>query len=57
MEVIGVAHNGQECLNMLENVNPDILDIRYYHAAFRWSSGFGKITRNENGLLCLMSLC
>ena len=25
MEVIAVAHNGQECLNMLENVNPDIL--------------------------------
>lgn len=25
MEVIGVAYNGQECLNMLENVNPDIL--------------------------------
>ena len=25
MEVIAVAHNGQECLNMLENVTPDIL--------------------------------
>ena len=25
MEVIAVAYNGQECLNMLENVNPDIL--------------------------------
>lgn len=25
MEVIAVAHNGQECLNMLENINPDIL--------------------------------
>lgn len=25
MEVIAVAHNGQECLSMLENVTPDIL--------------------------------
>ena len=25
MEVIGVAHNGQDCLSMLENVDPDIL--------------------------------
>ncbi|MEH6949295.1 response regulator, partial [Bacillus sp. JJ634] len=25
MEVMAVAHNGQECLNMLENVHPDIL--------------------------------
>lgn len=25
MEVIGVAHNGQECLNLLETVDPDIL--------------------------------
>ncbi|WP_409301576.1 sporulation transcription factor Spo0A [Peribacillus sp. SCS-155] len=25
MEVIGVAHNGQDCLNMLESVEPDIL--------------------------------
>lgn len=25
MEVISVAHNGQECLSMLENVTPDIL--------------------------------
>jgi two-component system response regulator (stage 0 sporulation protein A) len=25
MEVIGVAHNGQDCLGMLESVDPDIL--------------------------------
>ncbi|WP_042346058.1 sporulation transcription factor Spo0A [Bacillus massiliigorillae] len=25
MEVIGVAYNGQECLNMLQNSNPDVL--------------------------------
>ncbi|ALC90001.1 chemotaxis protein CheY [Bacillus sp. FJAT-18017] len=25
MEVAGVAHNGQECLEMLEEVNPDVL--------------------------------
>ncbi|PLS15317.1 sporulation transcription factor Spo0A [Bacillus sp. M6-12] len=25
MEVVGVAHNGQDCLTLLENVNPDIL--------------------------------
>jgi two-component system, response regulator, stage 0 sporulation protein A len=25
MEVAGVAHNGQDCLEMLENVNPDVL--------------------------------
>ncbi|WP_019241333.1 MULTISPECIES: sporulation transcription factor Spo0A [Bacillus] len=25
MEVVGVAYNGQDCLNLLENVHPDIL--------------------------------
>src|SRR3954465_4594020 len=25
MEVCGTAHNGQDCLEMLENVNPDVL--------------------------------
>jgi two-component system, response regulator, stage 0 sporulation protein A len=25
LEVVGVAHNGQECLTMLEQVNPDVL--------------------------------
>lgn len=25
MEVIGVAYNGQECLNMLQNIEPDVL--------------------------------
>ena len=25
MEVIGVAHNGQDCLSMLEQVSPDVL--------------------------------
>jgi two-component system response regulator (stage 0 sporulation protein A) len=25
MEVIGVAHNGQDCLNLLETIDPDIL--------------------------------
>jgi two-component system response regulator (stage 0 sporulation protein A) len=25
MEIVGLAHNGQECLDMLEGVNPDVL--------------------------------
>ena len=25
MEVVGVAYNGQECLNMLQSANPDVL--------------------------------
>ena len=25
MEVCGIAHNGQDCLEMLENVDPDVL--------------------------------
>ena len=37
MEVSVIAHNGQDCLEMLENVDPDVLSIRYYYAAFRWT--------------------
>ncbi|GAE46503.1 stage 0 sporulation two-component response regulator [Mesobacillus boroniphilus JCM 21738] len=25
MEIVGVAHNGQECLEMLEDTDPDVL--------------------------------
>ena len=25
MEVAGIAHNGQDCLEMLENIDPDVL--------------------------------
>ena len=25
MEVVGIAHNGQDCLDLLEEVNPDVL--------------------------------
>ena len=37
MEVCGIAHNGQDCLEMLENIDPDVLSIRYYYATFRWT--------------------
>ncbi|MFB8735131.1 hypothetical protein ACEQPO_18670 [Bacillus sp. SL00103] len=35
MEVLGVAYNGQECLTLFKDKEPDVL-LRYYHASFRW---------------------
>ena len=56
MEVVGTAHNGQDCLHLLEEVSPDvlILDIIMPHL-----DGLGVLKESENQiqLLFQMSLC
>ena len=43
MEVMAVAHNGQECLKMLENDESGCFNFRYYYASFRWIRSARKI--------------
>lgn len=38
MEVIGIAYNGQECLNLLKEKQPDILVLDIIMPHLRWSS-------------------
>ncbi len=42
MEVIGTAYNGQECLNLLTDKQPDVLVFRHYYATLRWFSCIGE---------------
>lgn len=50
MEVIGVAYNGQECLSVLENKNPDVLvlDIIMPHL-----DGLAVLERSDQVMICL----
>ena len=42
MEVIGTVYNGQECLNLLTDKQPDVLCFRHYYATLRWFSCIGE---------------
>ena len=37
MEVAGIAHNGQDCLEMLGNIDPDVLVLDIIMPHLRWS--------------------
>ena len=52
MEVVGVAHNGQDCLEMLEERKSGCFSLRYYYAAFRWFSGSWKVSRESKEKPC-----
>ncbi|WP_028391723.1 sporulation transcription factor Spo0A [Bacillus cihuensis] len=49
MEVIGVAYNGQDCLNLLENINPDILILDIIMPHLDGLAVLGKLREMKRG--------